>query len=177
MDGIALASVISSAVVGVAAIVGSALGVRWAAALDRHNWIHERKVEAYIEIVQAVERQGEILSAQSRARAFPDIVEDSTYEEAAPNDAARLSALERIYASPSLQQALGSWRYCVTQIAELLSYPDDSAEDIVDTRTTLFGDLTKEDQSGMLQDERGARDAVIEVVATELGQRDDRIAA
>lgn len=171
MDGIALASVISSGVVGVAAIGGGILGVRWSASLSRDNWLHERKSEAYLEIVEAVERVGERLSEEARHRIVPEIHDPHATEVQRESDAARISALERVYASNALQRALDGWRKGVTEVAMILSLPDADDAERDETRESLFGDLKNTDDMGSIGVERQLRDAVIEVIASELGQR------
>lgn len=179
MDGIALASVISSGVVGAAAIGASVWGVRWAASLNRVNWLHERKAESYIEIIEAVETTGEATWEEARRRSYPDVFPGSAEPRAERGDAsdedskrsARLSALEQIYASSDLKKALSAWRYVLTQIWEALSHPDADESETEDTRETLFGEMVSGQGNGLVHLERKFRAEVIDVVARELGQR------
>lgn len=169
MDGIALASVLTSGAVGLAAVGGGIWSTRSHVTQARADRIYERKTEAYLEILDIVQREGHRIYERKRQleESIGELEESSDRSaptDAGPLDTLRLGTLTAAFASRKLEQAILEWRRRVARF--------DVGDEFVAGGKNWIG---HEDNLAKLllvpKQESDARTVVIEQIAKDLGHR------
>jgi hypothetical protein len=176
MDGVALASVITSGVLGVATASIAVWTARQTATLGREQRIQQRCADGYLQVLQLAEREAQWLDACVHNFGLDDDLEQYGIDarivvpQPTASDRATASAILAAFGSARVRASHAAWRTTADSFSKLvneivmgfqLNGPPYSIPD--KEMKTLTEDLQPP--------ERAARQALAEAVATELGHR------
>lgn len=177
VDGVALASVITSGALGAATASIAIWTARQNAKLAREQRIQLRAADGYLEVLKLAEREGQWLDAMTYNLGLDSealhygAVERVNVPEPAVTDKATASALIAAFASAGVRARHVEWRASADQFR--------ADVDGIIIGLTLSGDplptvaeqFMKRLTDDLQPKERAARQALAEAVATELGHR------
>lgn len=185
MDGVALASVITSGVLGITTSSIAVWSARQNANLARETRTQQRLAESYLEVLRIVEREGQWIEAritnwkiaaeeQAAFGPHPEAGDHVGFErvrmpEPAVTDRATIAAHLAAFGSDNIRELYEVWRSTVTAI----DTKEDSLRSIVemDYPETPSLDELKRLRDVLHPKEVAARQALADAIAEELGHR------
>jgi hypothetical protein len=186
MDGVALASVITSGVLGITTSSIAVWSARHNANLARETRTQQRLADSYLEVLRIVEREGQWVEASitnlkltvEEAQFLPPHPEPWDYvdgfkrvkvpEEPAITDRAIIAAHLATFGSPNVRRLYQAWRFTITEI----DIEEDLVRDSFEVNPGEAPDLIVLKNLKVLQPkELAARQALADAIAEELGHR------
>lgn len=182
MDGVALASVITSGVLGITTSGIAVWSARQNAKLARETRTQQRLAESYLEVLRIVEREGQRVEASITN--WKLAAEEAEFEpnpgfrdympgfervkvpEPAVTDRATAAAHLAAFGSANVRRLYQFWRSTIAAI--------DTELDLLHRDATPAGpslDEVKHLQDVLHRNERGARQALADAIADQLGHR------
>lgn len=190
VDGVALASVITSGVLGITTSSIAVWSARQNAKLARETRTHQRLADSYLEVLRIVEREGQWIEARitnvkiaieewatvgADAVVNPEVVEEAGFNrvkrppEPAVTDRAAIAAHLAAFGSPKVRGLYQDWRSTATAIDTEYNTVDYNANVNYPDPTLGLDDLKHLDELG--NQELAERQKLADAIAGELGHR------
>lgn len=176
MDGVALASVITSGILGIATASVAVWTAHQTGRLAREQRIQQRSADGYLQVLKLAEQEAQWLDAFVHNYGLDDELEQYGVDisirvpEPAVSDRATANALLAAFGSSKVRAAHAAWRTAADSFDKLVKdirvgFQLNGPPYTIDDKE--MSTLTKNLQPS----ERSARQALAEAVATELGHR------
>jgi hypothetical protein len=176
VDGVALASVITSGVAVIATSGVAVWTVQQSAKLARKTRVEQRLADSYLEVLRLVEREGQWVEARitnqeiaaAEAENFDSYPSRVKMSEPDVTDRATIAAHLAAFGSDNVRRLYPAWRSTITAIENEETTLSWGA--IEDSEAPSFDDL-KRLRDVLYPTERAARQAMADAIAEELGHR------